>query len=197
MITTFTKTASNERCQFLGNVTVGEDVSLAQLRKHYTAVVLVSSSTYFFTLYTQEQPRNHYVFRSSWLLNLHIDGLVQKRHNSSALAMELHLSCTNPLISYIYSCFPCWWCSQNIPGRLNDYWWLGFLCCQLISNNVIYYMINRSLSFIWFQKFAPFQCWEMMGILNIYFSMCFKINSAWQGLKWLMMNWWRYDPEQQ
>ena len=27
-----------------------------------------------------------------------IDGLVQERHNSSALAMELRLSCTNPLI---------------------------------------------------------------------------------------------------
>ena len=29
----------------------------------------------------------------------HIDGLVQERRNSSALAMELHLSCTNPSIS--------------------------------------------------------------------------------------------------
>ena len=28
----------------------------------------------------------------------HIDGLVQERGNSSALAMELRLSCTNPLI---------------------------------------------------------------------------------------------------
>ena len=28
----------------------------------------------------------------------YIDGLVQERHNSSALAMELHLSCTNPSI---------------------------------------------------------------------------------------------------
>ena len=27
----------------------------------------------------------------------YFDGLVQERHNSSALAMELHLSCTNPL----------------------------------------------------------------------------------------------------
>ena len=27
-----------------------------------------------------------------------IDGLVQKRRNSIALAMELHLSCTNPSI---------------------------------------------------------------------------------------------------
>ena len=29
----------------------------------------------------------------------HIDGLVQERCNSSALAMELHLLCTNPSIS--------------------------------------------------------------------------------------------------
>ena len=28
----------------------------------------------------------------------HFDGLVQERRNSSALAMELRLSCTNPLI---------------------------------------------------------------------------------------------------
>ena len=28
----------------------------------------------------------------------HFDGLVQERRNCSALAMELHLSCTNPLI---------------------------------------------------------------------------------------------------
>ena len=28
--------------------------------------------------------------------NIHIDGLVQGRRNSSALAMELRLSCTNP-----------------------------------------------------------------------------------------------------
>ena len=27
---------------------------------------------------------------------MHIDGLVQERRNSSALAMELRLSCTNP-----------------------------------------------------------------------------------------------------
>ena len=30
----------------------------------------------------------------------HIDGLVQERRNSSALAMELLLSCTNPLIRF-------------------------------------------------------------------------------------------------
>ena len=30
----------------------------------------------------------------------HFDGSVQERRNSSALAMELHLSCSNPLIWY-------------------------------------------------------------------------------------------------
>ena len=40
----------------------------------------------------------------SWLcstdgrLHCHFDGLMQERHNSSALAMELCLSCINPLI---------------------------------------------------------------------------------------------------
>ena len=50
--------------------------------------------------------RWHYVKVSMWILKklyvyIHIDGLVQERSNSSAftaLAMELHLSCTNPSI---------------------------------------------------------------------------------------------------
>ena len=33
--------------------------------------------------------------------NYNIDGLVQERHNSSALAMELCLSCTNPSILHV------------------------------------------------------------------------------------------------
>ena len=33
--------------------------------------------------------------------NSNIDGLVQERWNSSALAIELHLSCTNPLICFL------------------------------------------------------------------------------------------------
>ena len=37
-------------------------------------------------------------------LLVHIDGLVQERCNSSALAMELRLSCTNPLISWLVAC---------------------------------------------------------------------------------------------
>ena len=36
------QTANNKRCHFLGNVTVGRDISLSELRTAYTAVVLVS-----------------------------------------------------------------------------------------------------------------------------------------------------------
>ena len=35
--------------------------------------------------------------------NIHIDGFVQERCNSSALAMELHLSCINPSICHLTS----------------------------------------------------------------------------------------------
>ena len=34
----------------------------------------------------------------------HVDGLVQERRNSSALAMELRLSCIIPLMSYSQGC---------------------------------------------------------------------------------------------
>lgn len=40
VINTFTQTANNNRCRFIGNVTVGKDISLAELMRHYTAVVL-------------------------------------------------------------------------------------------------------------------------------------------------------------
>ena len=37
----FTKTASGERCAFIGNVVVGKDITVAELKKFYTAVTLV------------------------------------------------------------------------------------------------------------------------------------------------------------
>ncbi|XP_059160375.1 NADPH:adrenodoxin oxidoreductase, mitochondrial-like isoform X2 [Physella acuta] len=40
VIHTFTQTANNDRCSFLGNVEVGKDVTLQDLRKIYSAVVL-------------------------------------------------------------------------------------------------------------------------------------------------------------
>jgi len=46
VINTFTQTAQNDRCHFVGNVSVGRDVSLAELRNAYTAVVLVSFSSH-------------------------------------------------------------------------------------------------------------------------------------------------------
>ncbi|XP_025405793.1 NADPH:adrenodoxin oxidoreductase, mitochondrial [Sipha flava] len=40
VINTFTKTASNDHFRFIGNVTLGRDITLAQLKQSYNAVVL-------------------------------------------------------------------------------------------------------------------------------------------------------------
>jgi adrenodoxin-NADP+ reductase len=42
VINTFTKTALNKNVNFIGNVTVGKDVSFKELQEAYHAVVLVS-----------------------------------------------------------------------------------------------------------------------------------------------------------
>ena len=58
-----------------------------------------------------------------------IDGLVQERRNSSALAMELHLSCTNPLRSRHWICTKCNGMSSfqhNPAGR-------GLIHCGLVT----------------------------------------------------------------
>lgn len=43
MINTFTQTAHSERCAYYGNVTVGRDVTVAELQQAYHAVVLVGT----------------------------------------------------------------------------------------------------------------------------------------------------------
>jgi hypothetical protein len=47
VISTFTQTASHERCRFFGNVSVGRDIQLEELRRAYTAVVLVGNLHYW------------------------------------------------------------------------------------------------------------------------------------------------------
>ena len=76
--------------------------------------------------------------------NDHNDGLVQERRNSSALAMELHLSCTNPstsshmdhrpfflslmiFVGFTYHAFVCWyqsWITSILASLFSDakYW---------------------------------------------------------------------------
>ena len=66
---------------------------------------------------------------------LYIDGLVQQRRNSSVLAMELHLSCTNPLIH-----------CQCISRHCNDLVSMEFFSSQ--GKRMIYKMqINISMYF--------------------------------------------------
>lgn len=45
VINTFTQTAQHERCSFHGNVNVGKDVTIDELRQAYHAVVLVRIQT--------------------------------------------------------------------------------------------------------------------------------------------------------
>ena len=99
-----------------------DPVHLTKLFSHKVLLVtIVSEDKYFRThtthIYTIKQILHLIIFSSTyrdqciqkfylaWLLKfcifkyrLYIDGLVQKRRNSSALAMELRLSCTIPSI---------------------------------------------------------------------------------------------------
>ena len=72
-----------------------------------------------------------------WERNHDLNGLVQERCNSSALAMELRLSCTNPLICEHY--LDHWWLDSpgaetRILGQYNSSW-----CPDYISRALIQY----------------------------------------------------------
>ena len=60
-----------------------------------------SSNLWFYSLISSEVKYN-----GSTTSVVHIDGSMQERRSSSVLAMELHLSCTNPSI--------CWWLSTTL-----------------------------------------------------------------------------------
>jgi adrenodoxin-NADP+ reductase len=48
VISSFTKTAHNSRVRFVGNVTLGQDVTLKDLRDSYHAVILVKKIFKYF-----------------------------------------------------------------------------------------------------------------------------------------------------
>ena len=76
-----------------------------------------------------------------WIL-LHIDGLVQARCNSSALAMELHLSCTNPSICFFF----CWYiiCNNIILTYMACSIW-----CSSMQSKTIYADLYRYEYIFW------------------------------------------------
>lgn len=57
VINTFTKTASNENIRFVGNVSLGCDVTFAQLKHSYHATVLVCCNI---CIYEDEKTPNSY-----------------------------------------------------------------------------------------------------------------------------------------
>ena len=87
-----------------------------------------------------------------WLLGkyigkAHIDGLVQERRNSSALAMELRLSCTNPLISRftVHD-----WC-KSIANTLDIYIWYNILELQQFCAKPSIWLFHKQMG-----------CWSHM-----------------------------------
>ena len=64
----------------------------------------------------------------------HIDRLMQERRNSSALAMELRLSCTNP--PNYYGCSTLWPNSNHRHMPLSFHWKNTLLFLPLLYNNV-------------------------------------------------------------
>ena len=71
--------------------------AVAAIRGVFVAVVAVIRGRSLLTSRTSRGPRMQpFLFRLKQ--EEHIDGLVQERRNSSALAMELRLSCINPSI---------------------------------------------------------------------------------------------------
>lgn len=50
VINQFTKVAKQPNVNFYGNISLGRDVHLQQLREHYDAVLLVININYYYTL---------------------------------------------------------------------------------------------------------------------------------------------------
>ena len=97
---------------------------------------------------------------------VYIDGLMQERHKSSALAMELHLSCTNPSIYIIH--VEMWWCLilLLLPIQLQENTWIAvtiplFVC--LISYISAHIQTNHSMQ--WLHTWQNNSFWNYHGMI--------------------------------
>ena len=75
----------------------GGRVTLVKLMVILTSWSLKKSTDIYQNILESILLQEKLYFDSNLFLTVQFDGLVQERHNSGALAMELHLSCTNPL----------------------------------------------------------------------------------------------------
>ena len=101
----------------------------------------------------------------------HSDGLVQERRSSSALAMELHLSCTKPSI-YVFI-HKNWRLLKNQPSISAKFSWKIFL--STLKKMVLFYV------FFLFVKF-PVRGWYKL-VLSVMLSCdCVKSDRV---LRWL------------
>ena len=94
----------------------------------------------------------------------YIDGLVQERRNSSALAMELRLSCINPWTWYVKHCPSKWFVAwMKVPCHYLNQCWLVFNWHTRTYINKIYSNANtlKEMHLIMFGKSF---CW----VLNVW-----------------------------
>ena len=114
-----------------------------------------------------------------------IDGLVQERRNSSALAMELHLSCTNPSRwSYDHLIF-----IMEILILVRWYVYIRMAAC-VYNEDTIYFLILILFTFciiswILFNRRRPNSLWS-----NITCCLSYNVNS----IPFLLMPWWLKEP---
>ena len=81
----------------------------------HLSVTFISCTLFAWNMVSIMYELQHYQIKNVYTnrvyhLNMHIDGLVRERHNSSVLAMELCLSCTNLLVWFFIIVF----CSVNL-----------------------------------------------------------------------------------
>ena len=98
------------------------------------------SKVYFCSIMTNRiQIALSSVYTMTWEKMFHIDGLVQERCNSSALAMELHLSCINPSIctcSMLLYWLGSYWILSQTDRENNWPWAYPFLFTTWLAHEI-------------------------------------------------------------
>ena len=119
----------------------------------------------------------------SQMQNCYIDGLVQERHNCSTLAMDLCISCINPLL----------WASQkelHMRVRWNDQWQdqldMLNIKTKYIEPDPYALLENKDVNIQWWSDTSDWNHLEYKKLKDFFFILyilCYdKCSSSWHGL---------------
>lgn len=116
VINTFTQTARSDRCAFYGNVEVGRDVTVQELRDAYHAVVLVSAGTWAGEVAAGGTLWRRSCKEASGSLGAGLPGPLAAAEASGSVLRAMGQRTIRPWISPVRSCLAC-----SRPGPL----WAG------------------------------------------------------------------------